>query len=125
MEEEGYINQSEKENALRQPIYLSTMRKGIEANNYFTEYIRKYLEDTYGPKTVYKGNLRVYTTLDRKAQLSAARAVQEGLRELDKRRGWRGIVEQKSELDVEKEMRTKELSSIVVSNPGDIYPGLF
>lgn len=124
MEEEGYIKPSEKEHALRQPIYLSTMRKGIEANNYFTEYIRKYLEDTYGLDTVYKGNLRVYTTMDLKAQLSASRAVQEGLRELDKRRGWRGPVEHKSDVDFEKEMRTKELSSIVVSNPADIASGL-
>lgn len=124
MEEEGYIKPSEKEHALRQPIYLSTMRKGIEANNYFTEYVRKYLEDTYGLDTVYKGNLRVYTTLDIKAQSIASRAVQEGLRELDKRRGWRGSVQHKSDIDFEKEMRTKELSSIVVSNPGDIASGL-
>ncbi len=124
MEEEGYIKKSEKENALQQPIHLSSMRKGMEANNYFIEYVRKYLEDKYGANTVYKGDLRVYTTLDRNAQLSAARAVQEGLRELDKRRGWRGIVERKKELDVEKEMKTKELTTIVATNPGDIYPGL-
>ena len=124
MEEEGYIKHSERENARRQPIYLSSMKKGLEANNYFTEYIRKYLEDTYGLQTVYKGNLRVYTTLDRRAQMLAARAVQEGLRELDKRRGWRGPLEHKSDIDFEKEMKTKELSSMVVSNLGDISSGL-
>jgi penicillin-binding protein 1A len=124
MEDEGYIRKSEKENALRQPIHLSSMRKGIEANNYFVEYVRKYLEDKYGANAVYKGDLKVYTTLDRNAQLSAARAVQEGLRELDKRRGWRGIAERKKELDVDKEMKTKELTSIIATNPGDIYPGL-
>jgi penicillin-binding protein 1A len=41
MEEEGYITKSEKNNALQQPLYLSSMRKGMEANNYFIEYVRR------------------------------------------------------------------------------------
>lgn len=124
MESEGYISRSEMDNAMQQPIYLSSARKGIEANNYFIDYIRKYLEQQYGVENVYRGDMRVYTTLDRKAQSSAARAVQAGLKELDKRRGWRGPVDHKKEVDFEKEMETKDKSSIVVSNPGDISSGL-
>lgn len=124
MEDEGYIKRSEKDAALRQPLILSTMRKGMEANNYFIEYVRKYLEDRYGADKVYRGDLKVYTTLDRHAQLSAAKAVQDGLRELDKRRGWRGPLENRKDLDIEKEMKTKELSTAVVTNPGDISPGV-
>lgn len=124
MEEEGYIKRSEKENALKQPVYLSSMRKGMEANNYFIEYIRKYLEERYGAENVYKGGLKVYTTLDRKAQSSAAKAIQEGLRELDKRRGWRGPSDHKKDVDIEKELKTKELTTLVVTNPGDISSGL-
>jgi penicillin-binding protein 1A len=124
MVEEGYLKMSEKENALKQPVYLSSTRKGLEANNYFTEYVRKYLEDKYGIETVYKRNLRVYTTLDRKAQAAAAKAVQQGLRDLDKRRGWRGTLDHKKDIDVEREMRTKEPSAIVVSSPGDLSTGL-
>ncbi len=124
MVEEGFIKESEKEKALRQPLYLSSMRKGMEANNYFIEYVRKYLEDKYGVETVYKGNLRVYTTLDRKAQMLAARAVQQGLRDLDKRRGWRGPLDHRKDIDVDKEMKTKELKTSVVINPGEISSGL-
>ena len=124
MEEEGYIKRSEKESAARQPIYLSSMKKGMEANNYFIEYVRKYLEDKYGAEKVYKGDLKVYTTLDRRAQASAANAVQRGLRELDKRRGWRGPIERRKDLDIEKEMKTRDLTTVVVTNPGDISPGL-
>lgn len=124
MEEEGYIEKSEKENAAKQPVYLSNVRKGIEANNYFIEFVRKYLEDKYGVETVYRGNLKVYTTLDRRAQLSAAKAIQQGLRELDKRRGWRGPSDLKKDVDIEKELKTKELSTRVVTNPGDIYSGI-
>jgi len=124
MESEGYISKSEMDNAMQQPIYLSSARKGIEANNYFIDYIRKYLEQQYGVENVYRGDMRVYTTLDRKAQSSAARAVQAGLKDLDKRRGWRGPVDHKKDVDFEKEMETKDKSSIVVSNPGDISSGL-
>ncbi len=124
MEEEGFVKRSEKDNALKQPIYLSSMRKGIEANNYFIEYIRKYLEEKYGEETVYKKGLKVYTTLDRRAQLSAAKAVQQGLRELDKRRGWRGPSEHKTDIDFEKEMKGKEFTTPVVTTPGGIASGL-
>ncbi len=124
MVEEGYLKKSEMEKALKQPVYLSSTRKGLEANNYFIEYVRKYLEDKYGIETVYKGNLRVYTTLDRKAQVAAARAVQQGLRDLDKRRGWRGPIDHRKDFHVEREMRTRELSAIVSTSPGDMSTGL-
>ena len=124
MEEEGYIKQAEKEKALKAPLLLSSMRKGMEANNYFIEYVRKYLEDKYGIETVYKGNMKVYTTLDRQAQFSAARAVQEGLKELDKRRGWRGPLDRKPDFDADEELKTKEMTSAVVTNPGELSTGL-
>ncbi len=124
MEEEGLIKRSEKDNALRQPVYLSSMRKGIEANNYFIEYIRRYLEERYGEETVYKEGLKVYTTLDRRAQLLAAKALQEGLREFDKRRGWRGPLEHKIDIDIEKEMKSKEITTSVVTTPGYNASGL-
>jgi penicillin-binding protein 1A len=124
MEEEGYIKRSEKNNALKQPVYLSSVRKGVEANNYFVEYIRKYLEEKYGAESVYKGGLKVHTTLDRRAQLSAARALQEGLRELDKRRGWRGPLEHKKDIDIAKEIKSEALTNVIVTNPGDNFSGL-
>mgnify|MGYP001578777783 CR=1 FL=1 len=124
MEEEGYIKRSEKENALKQPIYLSNVRKGIEANNYFIEYVRRYLEEKYGEDMVYREGLRVYTTLNRNAQSSAARAIQQGLRELDKRRGWRGPIDHRKDIDVKKELKSKESVAMVVANTGDISSGL-
>ncbi|MFH1702442.1 MAG: PBP1A family penicillin-binding protein [Nitrospirota bacterium] len=124
MEEEGYIKRSEKENALKQPIYLSNVRKGIEANNYFIEYIRRYIEEQYGEEMVYREGLKVYTTLNKNAQLSAARAIQEGLRELDKRRGWRGPIEHRKDIDVKRELKSKESVAAVVANTGDISSGL-
>lgn len=123
MEEEGYIKKSEREKAATQPLYLSSLRRGLEANNYFIEYIRKYIEEKYGEDTVYKGGLKVYTTLDRRMQIAAQKALQEGLRELDKRRGWRGPIEHK-DIDVEKKMGSKDVYSSIITGGDEIASGL-
>ncbi len=57
--------------------------------DYFTEDTRKYLEGKYGDNLLYKGGLRVFTTLNGEMQRWAEDALREGLRALDKRRGWR------------------------------------
>lgn len=124
MVEEGYLKRSEREEALKQPLYLSSVRGEIEANRYFIEYIRKCLEGKYGADTVYREGLKVYTTLDRKAQALAAKALQEGLRELDKRRGWRGALEHRKDVDIKKELKSKESITPVVASTWDISSGL-
>jgi len=124
MEEEGYIKKAEKDAAYAQPLYLSSPRKGVESGSYFVEYIKKYLEEKYGEDAVYKTGLKVYTTVNKGMQAAAVNAVQSGLKEVDKRRGWRGAIEHKKDVDIEKELRGKELSATVTINPGDIYSGL-
>jgi penicillin-binding protein 1A len=77
----------------------------------------------YGPDMVYKGGLKVYTTLNRHAQLEAQRALQEGLRAIDKRRGFRGPVGHR---DVE-DMREADLNGAFRTKPpsvGDIVSGV-
>ena len=124
MEDEGYITKKEREAAYAQPLYLSSLKKGIEANSYFIEYIRKYAEEKYGEEAVYKTGLKIYATLNRSMQVSAVNAVQNGLRAVDKRRGWRGPIESKKGIDIEKELKGRDVSASVVNNPGDIYTGL-
>lgn len=124
MEEEGMITAAEKEKASAQPLYLSGLKKGMEANNYFLEHVRKYLEAKYGEDTVYKTGLRVHTTLNRRMQSSAVVSLQQGLREVDKRRGWRGPVEHRSGVDFEKELQPRDLASPFADTPGDISTGL-
>jgi penicillin-binding protein 1A len=124
MVEEGYITRADKEKIYNQPLYLSSLKKGAGINSYFVEYVRKHLEEQYGIDTVYKGGLKVYTTLDRRSQISAVNAIQSGLRNFDKRRGWRGALGHKDNLDINREIKSKELPTTVVINPGDIYSGL-
>ncbi len=90
MAEVGYITLEEAEQAKRKPIVL----RGESAQDhslapYFLEEVRKYLEAKYGAKRLYESGLTVYTSLDMTLQRAANAAVDEGLRRIDKRRGFR------------------------------------
>jgi len=50
------------------------------------------VEKKYGKEKLYQEGLRIYTTLDLSFQRAAQRAVETGLRELDKRQGFRGPI---------------------------------
>ncbi len=60
---------------------------------YFVEEVRRWLQRRYGSSSLYTAGLTVRTTLDPRLQVIANRAVEHGLRELDKRQGWRGASE--------------------------------
>jgi len=92
MEKEELISPQERKRASSQPIHLTSLRISTENYSYFLEYVRKQLEESFDIEKIYKGNLRVYTTLEPNAQRAAQRALQEGLRDVDKRIGWRGPI---------------------------------
>lgn len=103
MEKEELITPQERKRASSQPIYLSSLRVSTENYNYFLEYVRRQLEENLDIEKIYKGNLKVYTTVDPGAQFAAQMALQEGLREVDKRIGWRGALGRVSIKEEEKE----------------------
>jgi len=89
MEEAGFLTAEEREQAVAET--LSFRRPGSEqAAPYFVEYVRQLLIARYGEAMVYKGGLKVFTTLNMEMQKAAEAAFAAGLRELDKRQGWRG-----------------------------------
>ncbi|MCU1463929.1 MAG: penicillin-binding protein family [Acidimicrobiales bacterium] len=78
------ITQQQFEEAAAQQVFVITQfgpRKGAtnivppvtvqQRYPYFIDYLRKYLERRYGHETVYRGGLRIYTTLDPKMQAAA------------------------------------------------------
>ncbi len=119
MQEEGYITKEDAEKAYKQPLHLSSTRYELYAQNYFLEYVRKYLEDKYGVDKVYKGGLKVYTSLNMKMQAAAVSALQNGLRELDKRQGYRGAIGHK-DIDLKEELSGEKQFGKVVMQQGDI-----
>mgnify|MGYP003385146760 CR=1 FL=1 len=89
MEEAGFLTAAEREAAVAET--LNFRRPGVEqAAPYFVEYVRQLLIAKYGEALVYKGGLKVFTTLNMEMQKAAEASFAAGLRELDKRQGWRG-----------------------------------
>jgi penicillin-binding protein 1A len=91
MTELGIISQEQKEKALRIPLKIQSRESAYFSKApYFTEFIRQQVERKYGKEKLYQQGLRIYTTLDLSLQRAAQRSVDTGLKELDKREGFRG-----------------------------------
>ena len=90
MVEDGHLTKKEAEDAANQPLSFRRQKFPLLQAPYFAEHIRRYLQSRYGDEVLYQGGLKVYTTMSLPMQLSAEKAVKQGLRELDKRQGYRG-----------------------------------
>ncbi len=92
MADENYITDQRYREAYEKNLFFQELHAGEVRGKYFKEYVRQYLISRYGDDVVYKGGLNVYTTLNEEMQEMAETALKEGLRELDKRQGYRGPV---------------------------------
>lgn len=100
MLEEGFIKREDAEKALKYNIKLKPKEiKSLWVGPYFTEHIRRYVEEKYGGDLLYKGGLNIYTTLDVELQKAANLAVAAGLKEYDRRHGYRGPIKQLTNKD--------------------------
>jgi penicillin-binding protein 1A len=87
---EKFITPAQFEEARKKPMaVLPQGREDTDFGATFFEQVRRYLSDTYGDEALYKGGLKVYTTLNADYQKYAEAALTKGLRDHDKRRGWR------------------------------------
>jgi len=87
---EKKITVAQGEDAKSHPIKIAEKQRRDEVAPYFVEELRRYLEKKYGTFAVHEGGLKVYSTLNVEMQKAANAAVRAGLREYDKRHGWRG-----------------------------------
>jgi penicillin-binding protein 1A len=120
MQEAGFIAPADRDAAVAEA--LTFHRPGSEhLAPYFVEYVRQLLMAKYGETMVYKGGLQIQTTLNLEMQKAAEAAFASGVRELDKRQGWRGS---KRTVD----LGTLQPSQLPVSDtplkPGDIVEGI-
>ncbi|HLG23068.1 MAG TPA: PBP1A family penicillin-binding protein, partial [Candidatus Manganitrophaceae bacterium] len=92
MVDEQFITEERYRQAYEQDLLFQKLLPEEDLALHFQEYIRQYLIGRYGDDAVYKGGLNVYTTLNIDMQRSANRALKEGLRNLDKRQGYRGAL---------------------------------
>ena len=91
MVEHGWATPEEAEAAKVEPVRIELDSPGYrDAAAYPAEVTRRELEDRYGTTRLLEGGLRIYSTLDAELQVAAQEALRAGLREVDKRQGYRG-----------------------------------
>jgi penicillin-binding protein 1A len=112
MVEDGHITKKEAEEAADQPLSFRRSQFPLLQAPYFAEHIRRYLQSRYGDKVLYQGGLKVYTTMSLPMQVTAEKAVQQGLRELDKQQGYRGPIKRLSPSEYDAFIREAEAERI-------------
>jgi penicillin-binding protein 1A len=108
---EGFIDLNIYEKTIKIPLNLNRVEPKTVQAPYLVEYVRRYLEERYGAPTLYRGGLKVYTTLDLEAQKNAEETLRWGIENLDKRQGFRPLTEEESL----QEKTTKDLKGILES----------
>lgn len=110
----GFISREDQEQALQEPLILQPKENACFSKApYFTEWIRQQVERKYGKERVYQEGLKIYTTLDLSFQKAAQKALDTGLRELDKRKGFRGPI---------RTVTGKELKNLLNRKRGALLP---
>jgi penicillin-binding protein 1A len=88
---EDFITADEAEAALAVEMEIRPkINQHITDAAYFTEQVRRYLQENYGHALLYRGGLQVHTSMNLAMQLAAQEAVRNNLRGHDKRQGYRG-----------------------------------
>lgn len=83
MAELGYITLGERDKAIEENPRIVSLKptKYRSKAPYFTDYVKRYLREkySYGDDLIYRGGLRVYTTVNYKMQMAAQRATTRGV----------------------------------------------
>ena len=83
MARDGYITLDEVEAAFAQPLEVKPVQERFDIlAPHFSIYVRKQLEEMFGPDLVYRGGLKVYTTLDFDLNNEAERIAREQVAKL-------------------------------------------
>ena len=92
MSSNGFISDYEERLARDQDLVVIDRPVGVQriAAEHFAEEVRRRVYDIYGEKKLYGGGLSIRSTLNTDFQTYAQRALRTGLRDYDRRNGYRG-----------------------------------
>ena len=94
--ENKYINKKQYKILTNKKIKLKKRKiKLFEDSNYYSEDVRRILLKQYGFEKIYKDGLNIKTPLDPFFQIKATNALRNGLELYDRRKGWRGALDNK------------------------------
>lgn len=125
MRRAGFISPEVEEEAINTDVKVySASAEKVFADPYYVSEVRRTLIDKLGEEELDSGGYKIYTAVDSKATQLADAAVKMGLREVDKRRGWRGAIDY-----VEPAARAQYVEKLRRNKPAelklsDVYPAL-
>jgi membrane carboxypeptidase/penicillin-binding protein len=83
MARDGYVTQAEADAAFAEALEIKPVQERFDiVAPHFSIYVRKQLEEMFGPDLVYRGGLKVYTTLDLNFNNEAERIAREQVAKL-------------------------------------------
>ncbi len=116
MVEEGLIDNIQATEAINTQLDIKPRRNlYIEEIPFYTEHVRRYIENKYGKDALYTQGLQVYTAVNIKMQKIARQEIQKGLFELDKRSGFRRPLQHLKPEEIES--FSQSLQAELVQNP--------
>ena len=117
MAELGFITKEEAAAAIQEPVKVYVRENYEQYAAFFLETVRQQLVAQLGEDQVLDKGLRIYTSLDIEKQKAAQDSVVMGLKELDKRQGFRGPLKQLStKEDIEKFLIDFDLFNKLIRN---------
>lgn len=88
---DGCITNIEATEAINTSLDIKPRRNWyIEQVPYYTEHVRRYVEEKYGADLLYTGGLTIHTAVNVEMQRAGRAALEKGVMDLDKRQGYRG-----------------------------------
>lgn len=125
MLDDGYITQEQHDQAVdEEPKIAVISNPYLVTAPDFAEHVRRYIEQKYGSGALYKEGLQVYTTVDLRLTHLAQKAMDAGLRELDRRQGYRGPIKNLNAKGVQEFLERKSADLKEPLRFGDITEGV-
>ncbi|MCJ8499142.1 penicillin-binding protein 1A [Desulfatitalea alkaliphila] len=120
MVEEGYIDQIEASEAIETVLDIHPRRNlYLEQVPVYSEHVRRYLEQRYGMDALYSQGLKVHTAVNIDFQQAAMAEIEKGLKDLDRREGYRGPLKQLAAEEIDAFLAVQ--AETLVANP--LEPG--
>lgn len=119
MADVGFVSRAEAEKAGAEHIKVYTRENYVDTAPYYMEAIRQLLVNRLGEETVLDKGIKIYTSLDLSLQQAAQESVRSGLKDLDKRQGYRGAIKNLSDSteNIEKFLDDERKKLIAESTP--------
>ncbi len=110
--------------AKAKPILLKPRTRKTDLAPYFIEWVRESLADRFTTDVIWRKGLRVYTSLNIAMQKAANKALRDGLRTLDKKRGWRVPIDNVLKDPAVRLQTYSHPDWRLILRPGDLATGL-